>query len=90
MPASIGPQFFKARITVQYDLRHFLPVRIFGLGVEKAHIGHEMPLVIGGDLVSCRRDVIHIGIKFDRNPHRHSPSSWESDGLRCAPANKTL
>src|SRR3546814_13597563 len=82
LPAPIGPKLLGDRIAVQHDLSDFLPICILGLGVEETEIGHEMPFVIAGDLVACRRYVIHIGLKFDRNPHRHSPSSWESSEER--------
>ena len=78
---AVGAQFLRHGIAVQHDSRHFLPVRILGLGVEEPQIGHEMPFVIGGYGVAGRRFIAHIGIEFDGNPHSHSPSTGES--LAC-------
>ncbi len=48
LPATIGPKFLGSRIAVQHDPRDFLPVRAFGLRIEKAQIGDVMPFVIDG------------------------------------------
>ena len=71
---------------MQNNLRHFRPVGIFSLGVEKPQIGHEMLLVIGGDNIGGRRQIIHIGIKFDG--WFHGLPLLSEEFLRFAPALK--
>lgn len=71
---------------MQNNSRHLLPVGILGLGVEKAQISQKMLLVIGGDDIAARRQIIYIGVKFDGCFHGYSLLSEEF--LRFAPAIK--
>ena len=86
LPAPISTRLVGDRVAVQDYLRDFLPVRPFGPGVEKPQIGHEMPLVIAGDLVACRCLIIYIGVEFDGVPIV-IPLLPGEPCLRCAPAN---
>src|SRR5258708_13135908 len=58
---------------MQDDAGYLGPVRAVPLGVEQAQIGHEMRLVINGDVGTIRGLVIHIGIKFGPHPHIGRP-----------------
>ena len=49
---------------MQDDAGYLGPISAVPLGVEQAQIGHEMCLVINGDVGTIRRFVINIGIKF--------------------------
>ena len=68
LPATAGAKFIGDRITVQHDLRDFLPVRALGLRIQQTQIGDVMPFVIDGYGVASRRFIVHIGIEFDGNP----------------------
>jgi hypothetical protein len=54
---------------MQDDAGYLGPVRAVPLGVEQAQIGHEMRLVVNGDVGTIRRFVIDIGIKFKLYTH---------------------
>jgi hypothetical protein len=56
-------------IAMQDDAGYLGPVRAVPLGVEQAQIGHEMRLVINGDVGTVGRFVIDIGIKFKLYAH---------------------
>ena len=58
---------------MQDDAGYLGPVCAVPLGVEQAQIGHEMRLVINGDVGTIRRLVIDIGIKFGPHPHEAFP-----------------
>src|SRR6266699_926682 len=58
---------------MQDDAGYLGPVRTVPLGVEQAQIGHEMRLVINGDVGTIGRLVIDIGIKFGPHPHIGRP-----------------
>ena len=45
------------RIDVEYDTRHFGPIRAFGIGVEKPQIGDEVLLVVPRQRSGCRGSV---------------------------------
>ena len=49
---------------MQDDPGYLGPISAIPLGVEQAQIGHEMRLIINGDVGTIRRLVIDIGIKF--------------------------
>ena len=54
---------------MQDDAGYLGPVRTVPLCVEQTQIGHEMRLVIDGDVGTIRRLVIDIGIKFKLYTH---------------------
>ena len=54
---------------MQDDASYLGPVRAVPLGVEQAQIGHEMRLVVNGDVRTIGRLVIDIGIKFGLYAH---------------------
>jgi len=58
---------------MQDDAGYLGPVRAVPLGVKQAQIGHEMRLVIDGDIGTIGRFVIDIGIKFGSHPHEAFP-----------------
>jgi len=58
---------------MQDDPGYLGPISAIPLGVEQAQIGHEMRLVINGDVGAIRRLVIDIGIKFGPHPHEAFP-----------------
>src|SRR5260370_35485725 len=58
---------------MQDDAGYLGPISAVPLGIEQAQIGHEMRLVINGDVGTIRRFVIDIGIKFGPHPHIGRP-----------------
>jgi hypothetical protein len=64
---------------MQDDAGYLGPVRAVPLGVEQAQIGHEMRLVINGDVGTIRRFVIDIGIKFGQPCVYRKPKPGRSD-----------
>ena len=62
---------------MQDDAGYLGPVRAVPIGVEQAQIGHEMRLVVNGDVGAIRRFVIDIGIKFKL--HTHGALSFRTD-----------
>ena len=54
---------------MQDDPGYLGPISAIPLGVEQAQIGHEMRLVINGDVGAIRRLVIDIGIKLKLYAH---------------------
>src|ERR1700745_1591435 len=58
-----GPFGFAQWIDVQDDPRHFRPVRAFSVGIEQAQIGHEMFVVISGQIAGRGRLVGNPGIE---------------------------
>ena len=69
-----GPFGFARWIDVQDDPRHFRPVRAFSVGIEQAQIGHEMLVVISGQIAGRGGLVGNPAIEWRR---RH-------DCVRCA------
>ena len=67
--AAPGSRLLAIGIAMQDDAGYLGPVRAVPLGVEQAQIGHEMRLVINGDVGTIRRFVIDIGIKFKLYTH---------------------
>ncbi len=53
------------------------PISAVPLGVEQPQIGHEMRLVVRGNVGTIRRLVIDIGIKFKL--YRHGVPSFPID-----------
>ena len=54
---------------MQDDPGYLGPISAIPLGVEQAQIGHEMRLVVNGDVGTIRCLVIDIGIKFGLYAH---------------------
>ena len=54
---------------MQDDASYLGPISAVPLGVEQAQIGHEMRLVVNGDVGTIRRLVIDIGIKLKLYAH---------------------
>jgi hypothetical protein len=70
-------QLLTSGIAMQNDAGYLGPISAVPLGVEQAQIGHEMRLVINGDVGTIRRFVIDIGIKF--NLYTHGALSFPTD-----------
>src|SRR5712671_2553842 len=58
---------------MQDDPGYLGPVSAVPLGIEQAQIGHEMRVVINGDVGTIGGLVIDIGIKFGPHPHIGRP-----------------
>ena len=67
--AAPGSRLLAIGIAMQDDPGYLGPISAVPLGVEQAQIGHEMRLVIDGDVRTIRRLVIDIGIKFKLYMH---------------------
>jgi DNA-binding XRE family transcriptional regulator len=68
-PAPPGPRLVHDRIAMQHDPRHLPPVGLCGRGIEQAHIGDMMGVVVGRQPIDGRRLVIDIGVEFRRGGH---------------------
>jgi hypothetical protein len=67
--AAPGSRLLASGIAMQDNPGYLGPISAVSLGVEQAQIGHEMRLVINGDVGTIRRFVIDIGIKFKLYTH---------------------
>ncbi len=75
--AAPGSRLLAIGIAMQDDAGYLGPISAVPLGVEQAQIGHEMRLVVNGDVGAIRRFVIDIGIKFKL--HTHGALSFRTD-----------
>ncbi len=89
-PASARARFLGHWISVQDDARRFGPIRLVAAGIQQAHVGYMMLLVVGRNRRPARRFVGHVWIEFWRNSHRRTPSGLQEVCSRCAPANDPL
>lgn len=78
-PASSRALGIRQRITMQDDPRDLRPVCPIGFGVEQAHVGDEVRLVIDRDLWLYRSQVIDIGASSGR-------TRMARPSLRCSAA----
>ncbi|MGY3488116.1 hypothetical protein ACVW1C_005999 [Bradyrhizobium sp. USDA 4011] len=52
----------EGRIYTKHNARDFAPIRMIGSGIEKAHIGHGLLLVVWRKLGRTGRQVCDLGI----------------------------
>src|SRR6266581_8790435 len=75
--AAPGSRLLASGIAMQDNPGYLGPISAVPLGVEQAQIGHEMRLVINGDVGAIRRLVIDIGIKL--RLYAHGAPSFPTD-----------